>query len=134
MNRVGGDSRRPGVNDFGQPATTIVNDKILMKKTCLLLACLCLAAPSTGFAAKADGKKAKLIAKYDKNANGVIDKDEMEALRKDFAKDKDGELKQYDTNGDGKLDDAEIAAIKPGSGKKSGGEKKADAKKKDSSK
>jgi Ca2+-binding EF-hand superfamily protein len=74
---------------------------------------------SSAFAAKADGKKAKLIAKYDKNGNGVIDGDEMEALRKDFAADKEGELKAFDTNGDGKLDDQEIAAIKPGANSKS---------------
>ena len=104
-----------------------------MKKLGLLTLTLALGllgfvATPRALAAKADGKKAKLIAKYDTNKNGVIDADEKEALRKDFAKDKDGELKALDKNADGKLDDDEIAAIKPGSGKKSaGGSKKSDA-------
>ena len=74
--------------------------------------------PSTAMAAKADGKKAKLIAKYDKNGDGTLDGDEMDALRKDFEADKDGALKAYDKNGDGQLSDEEIQAIKPGAGKK----------------
>ncbi len=77
-------------------------------------------------AAAADGPKAKLFAKYDTNKNGVIDGDEIAALRKDFAADPKGELARFDTNHDGQLDDAEIAAIKPpGGGAKKGGEKKA---------
>ena len=59
-----------------------------MKKTLIVVAGLCLVTvlmPSNLFAGKADGKKAKIIAKYDKNGNGVIDPDEMDAMRKDFA-------------------------------------------------
>jgi len=87
-------------------------------------ACLLgLMQPTTALAAKADGKKAKLIAKYDKNKNGVIDGEEMKAFRKDFAADKEGTLKGYDKDGDGKLSDEEIKAIKPGAGKKAKGQK-----------
>lgn len=92
-----------------------------MKQLLLLtlsLTLLGLFSPSTASAAVADGKKSKLIAKYDTNKNGKIDGEEMEALRKDFAKDPNGDLKAYDTNKNGKLDDDEIAAIKPGAGKK----------------
>jgi hypothetical protein len=100
---------------------------VLLKRATLValtVGILGLAVPSTCLAAKADGKKAKLIAKYDKNGNGIIDGDEKEALRKDFAKDPQGELKALDKNGDGKLDDDEIAAIKPGKGTGKKGEKK----------
>jgi Ca2+-binding EF-hand superfamily protein len=92
-----------------------------MNKTVIFAAGLCvlgLAAPPAGLASKADGKKAKIIAKYDKNGNGIIDGDEKEAIRKDYAANPNGELKAFDTNGDGKLDDDEIAAIKPGAGSK----------------
>lgn len=75
------------------------------------------AVPTATFAAKADGPKAKFFAKYDKNHNGVIDPDEKDAIRKDYAANPDGDLKRFDKNGDGKLDDDEIAAIKPPSGK-----------------
>ena len=73
---------------------------------------------SPALAAKADGPKAKLFAKFDKNKNGVIDGEEKNALRKDFEADKEGPSKRFDTNKDGKLDDEEIAAIKPPTGKK----------------
>jgi len=69
--------------------------------------------------AKDKGKKNKgtdVFAKYDKNANGKLDPDEVEAVKKAFATDPD--LKQYDTNNDGKLDDNEVAAIKPAEHKK----------------
>ena len=91
-----------------------------MRKLCLITICFCalgLALPSSVLAGKADGKKAKLIAKYDKNSNGVLEADEKQAMRDDYAKDKEGELKAFDKDGDGKLSDEEIAAIKPGSGK-----------------
>ena len=91
-----------------------------MKKVCIIALTLGLfgwAVPTTTFAAKADGPKAKFFAKYDKNHNGVIDEDEKEAIRKDYAADPNGELKRFDKNGDGKLDDAELAAIKPPTGK-----------------
>jgi hypothetical protein len=91
--------------------------------------------PATTFAAKADGPKAKALAKYDANKNGKLDPDEIVALRKDFDANPKGELARFDTNKDGKLSDEEIAAIVPGSGKKAdksdktgkkGGKKKAD--------
>jgi Ca2+-binding EF-hand superfamily protein len=91
-----------------------------MKKACIIALTLGLfgwAVPTTTFAAKADGPKARFFAKYDKNHNGVIDEDEKEAIRKDYAANPDGDLKRFDTNKDGKLDDAEIAAIKPPTGK-----------------
>jgi hypothetical protein len=72
-----------------------------------------LATPAISLAAKADGPKARLFAKYDKNGNGAIDGDEIVALRNDYAADPSGPLKRFDKNKDGKLDDEEIAAIKP---------------------
>jgi len=77
----------------------------------------------------AEGPKAKIFAKYDTNKNGVIDGDEMVAVRKAFAAEPKGEFASYDKNQDGKLDDAEIAAIQPPGGKKDG-EKKTGGKKK----
>ena len=80
-------------------------------------------------ASAAEGPKAKIFAKYDTNKNGVIDGDEIMAVRKAFATEPKGEFASYDKNQDGKLDDAEIAAIKPPGGKKDG-EKKSGGKKK----
>lgn len=91
-----------------------------MKKVCIIALAFGLfgwAVPTTTLADKANGPKAKFFAKYDKNHNGVIDEDEKEAIRKDYAANPDGELKRFDKNHDGKLDDAEIAAIKPPTGK-----------------
>src|SRR5438874_1009239 len=93
--------------------------EMFMKKVLIISATVCvfsLIASSNALAQKANGPKAKTLAKYDKNANGIIDGDEKDVLRKDFEKDPTGELKKFDKNGDGKLDDDEIAAIKPGSG------------------
>jgi EF hand domain-containing protein len=87
---------------------------LCMKKTSSLLSVIALAialAPLSAFAAKADGSKAKLIAKYDTNKNGKLDPDEIEALKKDFAADPKGELAKLDTNKDGKLSDDEIASL-----------------------
>jgi hypothetical protein len=83
-------------------------------------------------AAKGEGPKARFFAKYDLNKNGVIDGKEKDAVRKDYATDKEGDLKRFDTNKDGKLDDEELAAIKPPTGKKKSapgdaGEKPGDA-------
>jgi hypothetical protein len=77
----------------------------------------------------AEGPKARIFAKYDTNKNGVIDGDEIAAVRQAFAAEPKGEFAGYDKNADGKLDDAEIAAIKPPGAKKDG-EKKGGAKKK----
>src|ERR1700749_415110 len=98
-----------------------------MKSTQLLFAAaLAIALPASVFAGAKDpaAKEAKkaarqAIAQYDKNGNGVIDGDEIDALKKAFDADMTGPLKQFDTNGDGKLDYSEIAAIKIG-GKKGG--------------
>lgn len=69
-------------------------------------------------AAKGDGPKARFFAKYDANKNGVIDGAEKDAVRKDYAADKEGDLKRFDTDKDGRLSDEELAAIKPPAGKK----------------
>ena len=75
------------------------------------------------------GPKARIFAKYDTNKNGVIDGDEIAAVRAAYAADPKGEFAVYDTNHDGKLSDEEIAAIKPpgakGGGKKDGGQQNA---------
>jgi hypothetical protein len=94
--------------------------KAFMKKLCMIVVGICavgLLMPVSLSAAKADGPKAKAIAKYDKNSNGVLDPDEKKAMQDDYAKDNNGELKAFDKDGDGKLSDEELAAIKPGSGK-----------------
>lgn len=68
------------------------------------------------------GPKATIFAKYDTNKNGVIDGDEIAAVRAAFASDPKGQFARYDANHDGKLDDAEIAEIKPpGASSKKGG-------------
>ena len=72
---------------------------------------------TSALADKANGPKAKLFAKYDKNKNGKIDDDEKVAIQKDLAANPDGDLKRFDTNKDGKLDDSEIAAIRAARGK-----------------
>src|SRR5256885_2315712 len=94
-----------------------------------LFSCVAIAA-----FAQAPGPKARIFAKYDTNKNGVIDGDEIVAVRKAFAADPKGEFATYDKNADGKLSDEETAGIKPpGSrkdGEKKGGKKKADAEKK----
>jgi hypothetical protein len=94
-----------------------------MKKILLSVAFLTLgvfAAAPRAQGARADGPKAKIMAKYDLNKNGILDPDEVAAIRKDFAADPEGELKRFDKDHDGKLSDAEIAAMVPGSGKKGG--------------
>src|SRR5476649_107196 len=76
------------------------------------------------------GPKARIFAKYDTNKNGVIDGDEIAAVRKAFAADPKGEFAAYDKDHDGKLSDEEIAAIKPPGGGKKGGAKDSSDKKK----
>lgn len=77
-----------------------------------------LAMPTASQAAKGAGKKGDkhkdAFAQYDANANGTLEKEEKDALVKDFEKKPDGRLKQFDTDNDGKLSDAELDAIKPG--------------------
>jgi hypothetical protein len=86
-----------------------------MKKSWSLIALLVLAigAPSA-YAKKPKGEKKggpDVFAKYDKNANGKLDGEEIETVKKALATDSD--LKKFDTNSDGKLDDNEVAAMKP---------------------
>src|ERR1043165_4057460 len=98
-----------------------------MKKILLCLASLGVA--HLAQAAAAPGPKARIFAEFDTNKNGVIDGDEIAAVRKAFAADVKGQFAAYDLNKDGKLDDAEIANIKPPGAKKDG-EKKSGGKKK----
>ena len=90
-----------------------------MKKIPALMAALGLLAFLTpaGVSA-AEGPKARLFAKYDANKNGIIDGDEIAAVRKAYAADPKGEFARYDLNHDGQLDDKEIAEIKPPGAKK----------------
>jgi hypothetical protein len=93
-----------------------------MKKSTVIIAATALFAISA--AAQSPGPKARIFARYDTNRNGVIDGDEIAAVRKAFAADPKGEFARYDTDHDGKLSDAEIAGIKPpGGGGKKGGNK-----------
>ena len=94
-----------------------------MNKSRLLVAACASATvifSATAFA-QTQGPKAKIFAKYDTNKNGVIDGDEIVAVRKAFAADPKGEFASCDKNSDGKLSDEEIASIKPPGGKKGGG-------------
>ena len=69
----------------------------------VLSASVALAAAGTKKAAKPK-IKADILAKYDKNKNGVLDRDEKVALEKDM-------LPTYDLNKDGALDDTEKKAL-----------------------
>ena len=86
-----------------------------MKRNSPLLLCGILALTTP--LAFAKGKKDEAstatygCAKFDANQNGVLDPEEIEALRKAFSEG-DVALKPLDLNNDGKLDDAEIALIK----------------------
>jgi hypothetical protein len=90
---------------------------------------LTVALPTTSLLAAGDpDKKAQkkavkqVLAQYDKNNNGIIDGEEVDAVKKGYASEPNGILKRFDTNSDGKLDDTEIAAIHMG--KKGGKSKK----------
>ena len=94
-----------------------------MKSTSLLLCAagiLTLALPASVLAGGNPDKKAAkkavkaVLAEYDKNNNGIIDGDEVDAVKKAYEADPNGPLKRFDTNADGKLDDTEIAAIHAG--------------------
>ncbi len=87
-----------------------------------------LAMPATTMAAKGEkkgGKHQDVFSQYDINSDGTLDKEEKDAIVKDFEKKPDGRLKQFDTDNDGKLSDSELDAIKPaGKGGKGGKGKK----------
>ena len=109
-----------------------------MKKSPLFVALfgsVALLVPAAALAQPAPGPKARIFAKYDTNKNGVIDGDEVAAVRKAYAAEPKGEFASYDLDHDGKLSDQEIANIKPPGAKKDGekkggGKKKADTEKK----
>ena len=107
-----------------------------MKKSLLLTALVgstLVIAPV--FAAAGGGPKAAIFAKYDTNKNGIIDGDEVAAVRKAYAAEPKGAFAVYDKDHDGKLSDEEIAAIKPpGQGGKTGTKKEGGEKKKDETK
>lgn len=100
----------------------------LQKRIFTLSLCLAaLALPATvqafpkGDKAGNGGKRGvrKALIQYDANHNGVIDGDEIAAVRTAFDADKTGPLSHLDTNADGKLEDAEITgALKPRAGGK----------------
>ena len=61
--------------------------------------------------------KKKLLEKYDTNGDGVLSKEEIKALTKDFETNKlDKEtiavIKKFDSNGDGVLDDNEVTVLR----------------------
>ncbi len=63
-----------------------------------------------------EGGSAEVLKRFDANANGMIDGEEREALRKAFASEE--ALKSLDTNKNGQIDDEEIEALKGGVKKK----------------
>lgn len=79
----------------------------------LIVAFLLSAAPASFAKGKKDQRTSGTygVAKFDVNENGILDPDEIAALRSAFAAG-DTALQPLDVNNDGKLDDAEIAAIK----------------------
>ena len=85
--------------------------RMLLLTTILALNVSCLFAAPPAREGKKAQKAGKVIAKYDKNGNGFIDADEVEAIQKAFKA--DPALKQFDQNGDGKLDDIEVSAMNP---------------------
>ncbi|MBI3880015.1 MAG: hypothetical protein HY301_08105 [Verrucomicrobia bacterium] len=110
-----------------------------MKTHCTLLLSLCLLilTPAAHFGAEAKKKNervkspetppeavADVMARFDKNHNGILDAAERAEIRKAFAA--DASLKALDLNGDGRLDEGELdkaegggAPAKPkGKGKK----------------
>jgi Ca2+-binding EF-hand superfamily protein len=83
---------------------------LILAASLILCAASAFAAPPAKGAKKAQ-KTAHVIAKYDKNKNGFIDADEVEAIQKAFGT--DAALKQFDKNRDGKLDETEVSAMNP---------------------
>jgi len=129
-------NQRPGDKRLrlgpGVPIPAVSAIPLLSMKNIPLLAAVCgllsLIAPAQSLAAAA-GPKARIFAEFDTNKNGIIDGDEVAAVRKAYAADPKGQFAVYDVDHDGKLSDAEIANIKPPGAKKAG-DKKAGGKKK----
>ena len=82
--------------------------------TCLSLAAQAAQPPKV--TRKEKKLSASVIARYDKNGNGVIDADEVAAIQRAF--NSDPALKTFDKNHDGKLDDEEVSDINPAPKKK----------------
>jgi hypothetical protein len=103
-----------------------------MKRLALFLTATALAAVvAVDLASAADAKKKKAapapspadpMARFDANANGVLETKERDALRAAFAK--EAALKPLDLNADGKLDESEINAVEVPPKAKGGGKKK----------
>jgi hypothetical protein len=89
-----------------------------MNKIRLILSGACLLALLTPLVALAQ-KKPDIFAQYNVSHTGVLQPDEIAAIRRDYAANPDGPLKKYDANHEGKLTDADIALIKPHKHKKS---------------
>lgn len=88
-----------------------------MKKLFTIALGICLLGLFTPAATLAKGKKNKAatenaLAKYDTNANGSLDSDEVDAIKKEYADAKTEALKKYDTDNNGKISDSEADAIK----------------------
>src|ERR1700733_9077720 len=97
-----------------------MKSKFLLYCTALLI----LALPASVHAAKDPEKKAAkkavkaVLAQFDTNNNGMIDGEEVDAVKKANEANPNGPLKRFDLNSDGKLDDSEIGAIHLGKKKK----------------
>jgi len=93
-----------------------------MKKLLFVALSVCLLGLFTPEATMAKGKKKEkaakaassenALAKYDTNKDGVLDADEVTALKKEYTDNKSEDLKKYDANNDGKIDESEVDAIK----------------------
>ena len=93
-----------------------------------ILALLSLAAPSTVFAAKKEGKankaekkaRTEAVRHFDTNGDGKLEGDEAEAVRKSFAAEPNGPAKSLDADQNGQIEDVEItsAQVKPKGEKK----------------
>jgi len=107
-----------------------------MNKSLLIALTLCLAglvafgADEEKKGKKADKVRSKALEKYDKNANGKLDDDEREAMRKERRTENTAAaLKKFDKNGDGKLDASEREAAKAERRKSADDKKPSDEKK-----
>lgn len=75
------------------------------------VAAMTFAVPTLSFAGKknkavAPPKPNPVMVKYDKNADGILDESEKEAIRSTF-----GELADWDKDKDGKISDEELTEI-----------------------